>query len=171
MHIEEIKHIQSIDDVSLIKTFVSYLEESIQIFINDKKVLNYTQKDIKELVNRAKEKEKDLITQRLQDLSDESREVDTEFKKHKLGDWGVGLQKGLSQYVGDFYDRELEQTEKQQILEQKAVQQGMSSNELQLMDSTYTQNDIEINDLSFLRGEDEGGDEGYNGDGDETYFS
>ena len=53
----------------------------------------------------------------------------------------------------------------------KAEQQGMSTSELQLMDSAYTQNDIEINDLSFLRGEDEGGDEGYDGDGDETYFS
>ena len=28
------------------------------------------------------------------------------FKKHKLGKWGVGLQKGLTQYVAETYDRE-----------------------------------------------------------------
>ena len=52
-----------------------------------------------------------LITKKLKDLSDEQREVNNEFKKHKLGDWGLGLQKGLTQYVADFYDNELDMNE------------------------------------------------------------
>ena len=50
--------------------------------------------------------EKDRKTTMLKDLTDEERSVDTIFKKHKLGKWGVGLQKGLTQYVAETYDRE-----------------------------------------------------------------
>ncbi len=31
------------------------------------------------------------------------------MKKNKLGKWNLGLQKGLTQYDADFYDKEIEQ--------------------------------------------------------------
>jgi hypothetical protein len=59
-------------------------------------------------VFKLKEKEKDLITDRLKDLTEEEREADTILKINKLGVWNKGLQKGLTQYSADDYDKERE---------------------------------------------------------------
>ena len=59
-----------------------------------------------ERVLRAKEKEKDDITEKLKSLSDDDRNVEKIFKNHKLGEWSKGLQKGLTQYDEDTYDDE-----------------------------------------------------------------
>jgi hypothetical protein len=62
-------------------------------------------------VNKHKEKEKEAITNRLKNLTEEARQVDTQMKNHKLGQWNLGLQKGLTQYDPEFYDKEIEQQE------------------------------------------------------------
>ena len=145
-----------------------YLCEILQIFISTKEDINYSYQDIKDLVNRAKEKEKDDITRRLKDLTDEEREIDTEFKKHKLGDWGLGLQKGLTQYVADFYDKELENSEKSELLIRQAENLGLSDRleDLEHANMVASEIDREVNDISLLA-EDEG--QNYDGDGDEYY--
>ena len=65
------------------------------------------------------EKEKEQITDFLQDLSDEERNIETIFKKHKLERWGAGLQKGLTQYVQETYDQERAALEKQALMDVK----------------------------------------------------
>ena len=70
-----------------------------------------------ERVHRAKEKEKDVITGRLHDMTDEEREVDNLFKNSKLGVWSKGLQKGHRIYQQDTYDQEREAMEKQALVE------------------------------------------------------
>ena len=57
---------------------------------------------------QLKQREKNAITDRLQDFTDEKHDVDTMMKINKLGDWGKGLQKGLTSYVKENYDQERE---------------------------------------------------------------
>ena len=102
-----------------------YLIAIITNFIDTKKEINYSYQDIKDLVNRAKEKEKDIITQKLKDLTDEERNINTEFKKHKLGDWGKGLQKGLTQYVAEFYDNECEENDALELKDKQLDNLGL----------------------------------------------
>merc|ERR1711871_527718 len=107
------------ETLDLSKKVSEYLLTIINIFIDTKKEINYSYQDMMDLVNRAKEKEKDDITRKLKDLTDEERAINNEFKKHKLGDWGLGLQKGLTQYVADFYDREIEENGKQALRDKR----------------------------------------------------
>ena len=46
-------------------------------------------------------------------MTKDQREIEKFFKDHRMGDWNVGMQKGLRQYVGDTYDREREEMEQQ----------------------------------------------------------
>ena len=55
---------------------------------------------------RAREKEKDLIVDYLTNMGDEAREVENAFKKHSIGRWSVGMQKGFKQYDKETYDNE-----------------------------------------------------------------
>ena len=64
---------------------------------------------------RAKEKEKEVMTDFLKNMTDEEREVEKLFKKHKLEQWSVGLQKGFREYEKDTYDLEREKLEKQAL--------------------------------------------------------
>ena len=68
---------------------------------------------IKERVRRTKDKEKELIVESFDGMTKDQREIEKFFKDHRMGDWNVGMQKGLRQYVGDTYDREREDMEQQ----------------------------------------------------------
>ena len=53
-----------------------------------------------------KEREKDLVTDRLKRMTDEERNADTILKINKLGMYSKGMQKGLTTLDKDFYDEE-----------------------------------------------------------------
>ena len=154
------------ETLDLSKKVSEYLLTIMNIFIKTKKEINYSYQDMMDLVNRAKEKEKDDITRKLKDLTDEERAVDNELKKHKLGDWGLGLQKGLTQYVADFYDREIEENERQSLQERQLDNLGLTDDtERSFMaaamdDSSRIQQDIDREefDLSMLPEDDDHGD-------------
>ena len=86
---------------------------------SDKNIINYNYKTIMEKILRSKEKEKDLITEHLKDLTDEERKVENIMKNQKLDKWGKGLTKGVHQYVQDNYDDERNELEEQAIKEKK----------------------------------------------------
>ena len=154
------------ETLDLSKKVSEYLLTIINIFINTKKEINYSYQDMMDLVNRAKEKEKDDITRKLKDLTDEERAIDTEFKKHKLGDWGLGLQKGLTQYVADFYDKEIEDNERQALRDRQLDNLGLTDDtersflSAEMNNSDRIQQDIdrEEYDLSMLPEDDDFGD-------------
>ena len=162
------------ESLDLNNKVAEYLISMLKIFIVTKNSINFSSQNIKDLVNRAKEKEKDEITQKLKDLTDEEREIDTELKKHKLGDWGLGLQKGLTQYDPEFYDREFMENEKKEKYDKHLNDLGLTDigeremARLDLEDGDLVVSEIEreINDLSLIA-EDEG--QNYDGDGDEYY--
>ena len=89
----------------------NYIVETMNHFNKHKTIVNKSYEDIMAQVNKYKEKEKETITNRLKNLTEEARQVDTQMKNHKLGQWNLGLQKGLTQYDPEFYDKELQQQE------------------------------------------------------------
>ena len=97
-------------------------------------------------VTKIKEKEKDRMTSRLLGLGDELRKVDQNLRKAKLGQWGIGLQKGLTMYDPKFYDAEMQE---QAEYEQREAEM-----------------DAEAYDMSGLPDDEDYG----NRDGDEQYY-
>ena len=105
-----------------LKNSVAYVLEYINVMSNHYNLVNNGYKKVKEKIVMAKEKEKDIITDFLKNLSDEEREIENILKNNKLEKWNKGMQKGLTQYVKENYDEEREALEKQAIKERKLQQ-------------------------------------------------
>jgi hypothetical protein len=91
----------------------------IQIMDKHKDVVDVSYDKVVDRVFKTKEVEKDMITDRLKDLTDEERNADTILKINKLGVWSKGLQKGLTNYVKENYDEEQHFMEKMMQYENK----------------------------------------------------
>jgi len=65
---------------------------------NHKIMVNISYDFIMSSVFKIQQSEKETFTSKLEKMSIESRQVDKMLKMHKLGDWNVGLQKGLTTY-------------------------------------------------------------------------
>ena len=118
----EIGEVDDYNEEEINKSIINYILEFLTIINNHLDLINNTYKKVKEKISYAKEKEKDLITQYLKDLTDEEREVENIFKNNKLESWSAGLQKGLTQYVASNYDEERDKMEKQALKEYKLKQ-------------------------------------------------
>jgi hypothetical protein len=77
-----------------------------EILDNQKDVVDISYEEILDRVFKLREGEKDMVTDRLKNLTDEERDADTILKINKLGVWSKGLQKGLTTYVKETYDDE-----------------------------------------------------------------
>ena len=75
-------------------------------FMINKSNINFSHEEIMKKISRSSDKEKTTKTTRLKEFTEEQREINKLFKSHKLGEWGKGLQKGLTQYVKETYDEE-----------------------------------------------------------------
>ena len=78
----------------------------VDILNNQKDTINTSYEEIQDRVFKLREKEKDLVTDRLKVMTDEQRDTDTLLKINKLGMYSKGLQKGLTTLDKDFYDEE-----------------------------------------------------------------
>jgi hypothetical protein len=78
----------------------------IDIMSKHKDTIDISYQDIQDRVFKLKEKEKNLVTDRLKRLTDEERDADTILKINKLNQYSKGLQKGLTVLDKDFYDEE-----------------------------------------------------------------
>jgi hypothetical protein len=105
------------------------LKDYINIFIAQKKSINFNKKSIQERILRIKDKEKDRKTRTLKELTIKERELDTQFKSMKLGRWNKGLQKGLTQYVKDTYDEERKEMEQEAIID---IQLGLTTEVMEM---------------------------------------
>ena len=114
--------INDYDKDEFMKNSIAYILEYSSIMNNHYNLINNGYKKIKDKINMAKEKEKDLITDFLKNLSDEEREIENILKNNKLEKWNKGMQKGITQYVKENYDEEREAMEKQAIKEKKLQQ-------------------------------------------------
>ena len=78
----------------------------MNIFKNEKDLVDTSYEEIQDRVFKLREREKDMVTDRLKALTDEERDADTLLKITKQGLYSKGLQKGLTVYDKDFYEEE-----------------------------------------------------------------
>jgi hypothetical protein len=103
----ENEYIRAPGEFKKLQTNVANLLLQYMIIMQDHKdIVDISYDKIMDKVFKIKEREKDTFTDRLKGKSDEDRNVDTIMKINKLGEWGKGLQKGLTTYVKENYDEE-----------------------------------------------------------------
>jgi hypothetical protein len=91
------------------KLLVSYLK----IMIRSKNTINVSYQDVEDRVFKLKEAEKYTFTDRLKDMTEEKRAVDTILKHNKLGPlYSLGLSKGIKEYDPDNFDHDKKVAEK-----------------------------------------------------------
>jgi len=131
----------------------------IEIMNNQKDVINTSYEEIQDRVFKIREREKDMVTDRLRAMTDEERDADTILKINKLGMYGKSLQKGLTAYDKDFYDEEREMRDELEKAEKnvKKKNKNITDNNLDIyvddyMDEMNVANDIdyEVNDISYM---------------------
>jgi hypothetical protein len=118
----------------------------VEILDDQKDIIDISYDDILDRVFKLKEKEKDMITDRLKSMTDEVRDADTILKINKLGVWSKGLQKGLTTYVKQTYDDERDFREEMDQIEKTLRNKNKNINNEDLdilMEDYLEQNDIE----------------------------
>jgi hypothetical protein len=78
----------------------------MDIMRKEKNTIDINYEEIQDRVFKLKEREKDMVTDRLKSMTDEQRDVDTVMKITKQGEYSKGMQKGLTVLDKDFYDDE-----------------------------------------------------------------
>jgi len=91
------------------------LQTFIKISQTHKDLLNISNKEIKDNILKAKEREKSKITKRLGDMSKEEREVENIMKNQRLGRWNLGQTRALFEYDADQYEKERVELEKDML--------------------------------------------------------
>ena len=91
------------------------LEVFIKISEKHKDLLNISNKEIKDKILKAKEREKSKITKRLGDMSNEEREVENIMKNQRLGRWNLGQTRALFEYDAEQYEKERNELEKDML--------------------------------------------------------
>jgi hypothetical protein len=99
----------------------------MDIFRNEKETIDTNYEEIQDRVFKLREREKDMVTDRLKAMSDEGRDVDTILKINKLAsvdkekgnDYSKGLKKGLTVYEKDFYEEEQQMRDEMEKAERK----------------------------------------------------
>ena len=151
----------------------SILTIFIDLYLDSINTTVYSYDEIMYRVLRSKEKEKDLITSYLKDLTEEERKVDNTLKNNQLDRWSKGLQKGLVQYVKETYDDERENLEKIAIMENKLNKNDYVTDmnrdiymfDLQMEQNAIDQIEAEEYDMSHMHNDDD-----YDNDIDEEVY-
>lgn len=97
----------------LLVTILEMIEKS-------KSAIDYSYDSVMEKVLYVKRRERDEFATINEDKTDDERHLNMLFKQAKLGMWGTGLRKGLTQYVTDTYDQEREKGEQELIYANRA---------------------------------------------------
>jgi hypothetical protein len=155
------------------QTVTQLLIVFFEILDNQKDIIDISYDDILDRVFKLKEKEKDMITDRLKGMSDEVRDADTILKINKLGVWSKGLQKGLTTYVKETFDEERDFREEMDKIEKnlRSKNKNIGDDELDILREDFLEqrdmdDDIE-REAYDMRGLTEDYDDG-NFEGDEV---
>jgi hypothetical protein len=120
----------------------------VNILSNEKDIIDTTYEDVQDKVFKLREKEKDMVTDRLKAMTDEERDADTILKITKQGLYSKGLQKGLTMYDKDFYDEE--QTMRDELLKaEKKIRQNkdVHDDNVDIMLDEYLEQNIAENEI------------------------
>lgn len=122
------------------------IDVSLMLKTTKNKVLNFSLQDIVKNVNIEKEKEKKFeFTDKLASMTDEERSVNTLMKNNKLGDWGKGSEKGLTQYVKETFDKERDERERRIIMERKLQEKEGGTDNINIFAMDYEE-DLRLGD-------------------------
>ncbi len=131
---------------SIAKLLVSYLS----IIMRAKKTINVSYSDVEDKVFKLREAEKYDFTDKLRDLTDEARAVDTILKHHKLGPlYSLGLSKGIKEYDPEHFEHDKKIAENVTKIQNrlKRSQIGSDDVDLDMEDAIYEMNverDVEM---------------------------
>ena len=123
------------------KKIAAYMLSILQIEKNNKDTVNLSYENIMKKVNRAREREKQNIISKLQQMSKEERKVEDKFKMYRLDKWNVGQQKGLIVYDKNVYEREVNE-----LIEQVAQEVGGNLMDVNQYEG-YEQMEVFIEDI------------------------
>ena len=144
------------------KTLGDYITQLTTLMVRHKSMINVTNDMVKTRVFKNAEDEKHKITDRLKEMSVEQRNAENTMKINKLGEWSVGLAKGIRVYDQTMYDRERRlfkdietETDEELIEKLKNSANGLDINEQDKLNEMMTAQEIstEDNDMSAM-GED-----------------
>jgi len=114
------------------KLLVSYL----QIMMRSKKTINVSYQDVEDKVFKLKEAEKYDFTDKLKDMSDEQRAVDTILKHHKLGPlYSLGISKGIKEYDPEHFEHDKQIAENVAKIQSKLRKRGQAGDDIDLEDA------------------------------------
>jgi hypothetical protein len=95
------------DVMKLNKNVAKLLVSYLKIMMKSKKTINVSYEDIQDNVFKLKEAEKYDFTDKLRDMTDEARAVDTILKHHKLGAlYSLGMSKGIKEYDPEHFEHD-----------------------------------------------------------------
>ena len=118
----------------------------VDILNNQKDTVDISYEEIQDRVFKLREREKDLVTDRLKNMTDELRDADTILKINKLGKYSVGMQKGLTMYDKDYYEKEGDLRDEMVKAERKIRQSNPDANDENidiLLDEYIEQQEVE----------------------------
>jgi len=101
----------------------------MDIFRNEKETIDTNYEEIQDRVFKLREREKDMVTDRLKAMTDEERDADTLMKVTKQGLYSKGLQKGLTVLDKDFYDQEQDLRDEMEKAERKIKRKNKDAND------------------------------------------
>ena len=104
--------------------------------MRSKKTMNLSYKDVQDKVFRSKEAEKYDFTDRLKDMTEEQRGVDTILKHHKLGSlYSIGLSKGIKEYDPEHFEYDKKIAENVAKIQNKLRKRDLVGDDMDLDDA------------------------------------
>jgi hypothetical protein len=91
-----------------------------KILMNYKKLLNFSNDEVLNGINKSKSKEKYKITQNFKNMTEESRRIEDIKKNLSLGEWSIGQSRAIFEYQADDYDKARMAMEQDMIIEGSA---------------------------------------------------
>ncbi len=131
----------------------------INILNNQKDAIDTSYEEIQDRVFKLREREKDMVTDRLKKMTDEDRDADTILKINKLGMYSKGMQKGLTVLDKNFYDEEQTFRDEMNKAERKIRRTNADADDgnIDILLSDYMQQkemdadiDREANDMEYM---------------------
>lgn len=120
----------------------------IQLMINSKNEVNITYESVFDSVFKNREFEKNLVTDRLANMTQEERDIDTTLKGMKLGMYSIGQSKALRFYDEDQFLEDKIRNDKIAMLEKKSKKP--MQDDVELDDELY-QAEVDANEAEELR--------------------
>jgi hypothetical protein len=122
--------------MELNKDIAKLLTSFLNIMMRSKKTINVSYEDVQDKVFKLKEAEKYDFTDKLKDMSDEARAVDTILKHHKLGPlYSLGMSKGIKEYDQDHFEYDKKIAENVARIQNNLRRQGALGDDMEIDDA------------------------------------